>query len=176
MSSYTPFAVERPGSGVEVVWIDGSGNEDGFRIEMSDYGLASWVAVGTVGPNTTSFMAAFPLCYRVFAFNAAGDSQSSIPGCTAPAALTNLAATVIGDGTIELTWTDNSAVEDEYQVSYGLGGCQDSFDEWVMASLPANSTSVRTWSFYGGVCTHDYFVVTPLRMGIYADQAFVEAP
>ena len=80
------------------------------------------------------------------------------------------------DGTIELTWTDNSAVEDEYQVSYGLGGCQDSFDEWVMASLPANSTSVRTWSFYGGVCTHDYFVVTPLRMGIYADQAFVEAP
>ena len=176
MSSYTPFAVERPGSGVEVVWIDGSGNEDGFRIEMSDYGLASWVAVGTVGPNTTSFMAAFPLCYRVFAFNAAGDSQSSIPGCTAPAALTNLAATVIGDGTIELTWTDNSAVEDEYQVSYGLGGCQDSFDEWVMASLPANSTSFRTWSFYGGVCTHDYFVVTPLRMGIYADQAFVEAP
>ena len=79
MTSYTG-AVERPGSGVEIFWSDGSGNEDGFRIEMSDYGLASWVPVGTVGPNTRSFMAAFPLCYRVFAFNAAGDSESSIPG------------------------------------------------------------------------------------------------
>jgi hypothetical protein len=175
MSSYT-WPVERPGSGVEVGWGDGSGNEGGFRIEMSDYGLASWVAVGTVGPNTTSFMADLPLCYRVFAFNAAGDSQSSIPGCTAPAAPTNLAATVISGATIELTWTDNSAVEDEYWVSYGAGGCWDSFDEAPIAFLPANSTSFRTGFSPYSPCTHDYYVVTPFRMGVYQDQAFVEAP
>ena len=164
MSGYTR-AVERPGSGVEVVWSDVSGNEDGFRIEMSDHGLASWAAVGTVGPNTTSFMAAFPLCYRVFAFNASGDSQSPLPGCTAPAALTNLAATVIGGGAIELTWTDNSAVEDEYQVSYGHYGCESegNTNEWLIASLPANSTSFLTGpATYSGY-TYDYYAVGPLR-------------
>ena len=177
MSSYTR-AVERPGSGVEVLWSDVSGNEDGFRIEMSDHGLTSWVAVGTVGPNTTSFMAAFPLCYRVFAFNASGDSQSSIPGCTAPAALTNLAATVIGGGAIELTWTDNSAVEDGYEVSYGHFGCESegNTNEWPMAVLPANSTSFLTGPATYSGCSYDYFVVAPFRTRGYGDLAYVDAP
>jgi hypothetical protein len=46
----------------------------------------------------------------------------------------------------------------------------------VIASLPSNSTSFLAGPTPYSGCTHDYYVVTPLRMGIYADQAFVDAP
>jgi hypothetical protein len=58
------------------------------------------------------------VCYRVVAFNAGGESPPSNTDCTSPpAAPTNLTYIDGGDGlTFDLEWTDNSAVEDGYEV------------------------------------------------------------
>jgi hypothetical protein len=130
---------------VVVNWIDNSSNEDGFRIERSIEG--SWVAVGTVDPWTGSFVdVGVPteqqLCYRVVAFNGSGDSAPSNIGCTIPNdGPTNLTATEVDQTTFDLTWSDNSRVEDGYEVHrvFPLGNGETA----VVADLPANSTAYR---------------------------------
>jgi hypothetical protein len=92
-----------------------------------------------------------------------------------PAPPTDLAVTQIDANTVEISWTDNSAVEDTYEVGYGLGGCHDSFDEGMIASLPANSTSYQT-AAPDPACTHDYFTVASLRLGSYEGPIIVAAP
>lgn len=53
----------------------------------------------------------------LFARSLGGDAPPSNPDCTAPpAAPTNLVATPRDDGGADLRWSDNSAVEDGYEV------------------------------------------------------------
>lgn len=127
---------------VDVSWIDNSTNEDGFRVERSLNAGATWTSAGTVGPNVTSSndggrTSEQQVCYRVIAFNAGGDSPPSAADCTTPpAGPSGLTATTAPQG-IDLTWTDNSAVEDGYQVQRAPDGVSFS----ALADLPANSTS-----------------------------------
>ncbi len=75
-------------SRIDVSWTDNSGDEDGFRIERGPAAIGPWVTAGTVGPNVTTFPdmglpASTTFFYRVFAFNAAGDSPASnVTSCT----------------------------------------------------------------------------------------------
>jgi hypothetical protein len=78
------------------------------------------------------------VCYRVIAFNTIGDSPASNIDCTTPpVGPTNLAATSLEDQSIDLTWQDNSAVEDGYQVQRAAGTAAFT----AVANLPTNSTS-----------------------------------
>jgi hypothetical protein len=85
-------------------------------------------------------------CYRVVAYNEGGDAAPSNTACTTPpAGPTSLAGSVTGPTTLELTWRDNSSVEDGYQVwmSTYYGNCEasgGSVDEVLIAELPAGST------------------------------------
>jgi len=106
---------------VSLSWTDNSSNEDGFRIYGSIDGGAVWDLAGTVGANNkygeTYAVAEQPVCYRVVAFNAGGEAAPSNTACTTPPAEpTNLTATRVDTETVELTWNDNSAVEDGYRV------------------------------------------------------------
>ena len=147
---------EESSSGVLVSWIDRSTNEDGFRIERWTDGATAWETAGTVGANITSWVTDQPVCYRVVAFNAVGSAQPSpYPGCTIPIAPTNLRLTMLDNGMIELTWSDNSAIEQTYEVWLmsgsccpGAGPCDAGVYENLIAELPANSTSWRTSGFY----------------------------
>jgi len=130
-------------SSVYVTWTDQSSNETGFRVERSTDGGASWVPVASTGVDESSFndqavSAEQQVCYRAIAFNSIGDSPPSNTACTtAPAGPTNLTGIVRDDGTIEVRWTDNSAVEDGYEVwalSY-------SGDYYLLDIVPANTTS-----------------------------------
>ena len=131
---------------VDVRWIDNSTNEDGFRVQRSSDLGSTWTSVGTVGPNVTSSLdgglaSEQQVCYRVIAFNAGGNSAPSNDDCTAPpAAPTGLSATVVDEPAVDLAWTDNSAVEDGYEVQRAVaeGGPYS-----VVANLPANSTTYR---------------------------------
>jgi hypothetical protein len=140
-------------TGVWVTWIDNSTTEAGVRVERSlDLGT-TWTTAGTVG--ATEYSSFFDadrvseqqVCYRVTAFNAGGDSPASTAGCTAPpTGPSNLTATLIDGETmeVELTWTDNSTVEDGYEV--WVDPCCAPIQP---VSLPANSTSFRFyWYFY----------------------------
>jgi hypothetical protein len=143
-----PLGIEaRPTSSstVEVRWIDNANNEQGFRLERSLDAGATWSTVATVGSYTLSswdydLTSDVPVCYRVFAFNDVGDSPASNVDCTTPpTAPTDLTATAAADPAIQLAWTDQSAVEDGYQIERG----QDGQGMIVLAVLPANSTSFR---------------------------------
>jgi titin len=80
------------------------------------------------------------ICFRVIAFNATGVSNPSSPDCTTPPANpTNLVAKAADGQSINLTWTDNSAVEDGYKVSR-----LDAAGTWAdIAILPPNAVSYR---------------------------------
>jgi hypothetical protein len=150
-----------------VTWVAGSSNQAGYRIEHSTDDGATWAVVGTAGRDETSFvdwpvLAEQRVCYRVVALNQIGESPASSVDCTTPpAGPTNLTATLLGDGTVELTWADNSNVEDGYQVwvDDGYG------DVFVIASLDANVTSFIDASCYG--CY--YYAVVAIKDGGYSD-------
>ena len=133
------------GRWIGLTWTDNSSDENGFRIERSATASGPWASIATPGPNVTAYndFQFFGgneqgVCYRVFAVNSYGDAAPSNVSCTAiPAFPTNLAATIPGDGGVNLTWSDNSAVEDGYVVLRTSGGA-----DWsVHATLPANTTS-----------------------------------
>ncbi|OLC32994.1 MAG: hypothetical protein AUH81_14955 [Candidatus Rokubacteria bacterium 13_1_40CM_4_69_5] len=140
-------AVPRFGYAFDVTWTDNSSDETGFRVERSATSAGPWTGVGTTSANVTSladYLVNYPYpgddrpnCYRVFAVNSFGDSGPSNVDCTAmPATPTNLAANPVGGTAVDLTWTDNSAVEDGFEV-WRTGGAAD----WsVVATLPANTT------------------------------------
>ncbi|HMG19616.1 MAG TPA: fibronectin type III domain-containing protein [Gemmatimonadales bacterium] len=150
---------------VGVIWTDNSTNEEGFRVDRSTDGGASWVTVGT-----SWFAAYYPyqfvdggriteeqVCYRVIAYNRAGDSPASDPGCTTPpAAPTNLTATRSPEGVL-VTWNDNSAVEDGYYLVL-ITDCSEQPEYWE--GLPANSASyLDTWPYWCFGPTLGYYVV-----------------
>jgi hypothetical protein len=134
---------------VRVSWTDNSANEDGFRVEHASAPTGPW----TTGPwpesvttpaNVTSLGQSGErekqVCFRVIAFNAVGVSNPSSADCTTPPANpTNLLAKATDGQSINLTWTDNSAVEDGYKVSR-----LDAAGTWAdIAMLPSNTVSYR---------------------------------
>ncbi len=159
---------------VEVSWVDNSTTEGGFRVERSLDAGSTWTNAGTVGSNVASFQdpgrsSEQQVCYRVSAFNAGGDSPPSNADCTAPpAAPTGLTATAEADQpAIDLAWKDNSAVEDGYEVLRDDG----IFGRWLVANLPANTTSYRDASV-GNNTTYEYHVRTK-KDGGFSDRSGV---
>ena len=127
---------------IHVIWTDNSTDESGFRVERSASASGPWIALATFYPNTTSIYdyqvtLEQPACYRVFGFNSYGDSDPSNVACTAvPAAPTNLTASLVGTG-VNLTWTDNSGVEDGFEVQRASQS-----EGWsVVANLDMNTTA-----------------------------------
>jgi hypothetical protein len=129
-------------SAIGVTWADNSSTEDGFRVERSASATGPWETAATTAANVTSYpdeqrASEQQVCYRIVAFNAYGDSGPSNADCTAPpASPTALVATAAAQG-VDLTWADNSAVEERYEVQRGINGVTFS----ALADLPANSTS-----------------------------------
>jgi hypothetical protein len=140
LSATPPFS-----SAVDVAWSDNSSTEGGFRVERAAVDGGPWSAVVNTGPNVTSHRdwgrtSEQQVCYRVIAFNAVGDSPPSNTDCTMPpTGPTNLIADSVDAQTVDLAWTDNSGVEDGYEVLRAAG----SGSLGVVAQLPANSTSYR---------------------------------
>jgi len=147
----TPSAVNaapRLGYAFDITWTDNSSNETGFRVERAAASTGPWTSAGTTSANVTSFVDYLvnypypgddrPACYRVLAVNSFGDSGPSNVDCTAmPATPTHLAASPVGGTGVDLTWTDNSGVEDGFTLWRAGGGA-----DWsVVATLRANTTA-----------------------------------
>lgn len=159
----SPPAVEglsaAPYTSTDVWMIWGNQASDiNYRIERSVDGGASWFAVGTTGGATSFYdqglVSDQAVCYRIIAFNAGGDAPPSPQDCTAPpSAPSNLVATLGGDGAVELTWSDNSAVEDGYELwaritDYMYG--YEFTDDYLMGGVPANATAFVCQGCAGG--------------------------
>lgn len=133
-------------STVQVMWVDNSTNEDGFRVERSASGSGPWAAAGTTSATVTSFddggrASEQQVCYRVVAVRRNSESNPSNSDCTTPpVAPTGLTATRVDLQTVDLAWTDNSSAEDGYEVqrSTAEGGPYS-----VVADLAAGAVSYR---------------------------------
>jgi fibronectin type III domain protein len=158
---------------VMVSWSDKSNNEDGFRLERSADGGATWATVATSAANISSVAdydvaSETQFCYRVSAFNGEGVSPPSNTSCaTTVAGPTDLAITRQG----LLTWTDNSAIEDGYEMRMIMGAWW--YGNEVVDTLPANTTSFQTEGC-GGWCLG--FSVVAVKDGGYSDVAKIILP
>ncbi|MBI4267091.1 MAG: hypothetical protein HY668_01835 [Chloroflexi bacterium] len=118
-------------SRVNVTWVDNSLNETGFRIERAaDVNFTAFRDTFTVNADTTTYVdnsagALRTYYYRVFAFNAHGDSAPSnvvtavTPGLSAvpaPLAPGGLTATVTSATQVYLLWADNSNNEAGFRI------------------------------------------------------------
>ena len=165
-------------------WADNSANEDGFRVYRSVDGGSTWVlasteAAGTGGANVYGEIERLN-CYHVVAFNVTGESPPSNTACTTPpAAPANPIATVLGTE-LELTWSDNSAVEDGYQVwlytfscCTGICTMSDPYAaEWLLAELPPNSARLRIATPVG---CYELWVVA-MKDGGNSDRSYFTLP
>lgn len=134
---------------VTVTWTDNSYNEDGFKVARVPNLAGPWVTIATVGAGVTSFQdkagipGQEPVCYEVVAFNKFGGAKASNTDCTAfPFAPTKLAVVSVDDQTVDLSWEDNSSVEDGYEVQ------RCCVPGWVVvANLPADVAKYRDATF-----------------------------
>lgn len=158
------------GGSIYLTWVDNATNETGFRVERSATSDGPWTSLGTTGANVVSFQdqqpppAEQPACYRLFAVNGSGESSSSNVDCTAnPAAPSELVATVTGSD-VDLTWTDNSGIEDGYRVLRGGN---------VVATLPANATAYHDAVVPDGSYTYYVFASKDGGSSVLSNEVFV---
>lgn len=114
---------------VHLTFRDNADNEEGFKLERRDGNDQPFAQVASIGANTTSIIVWAPpskhCAYRVYACNAFGNSgysnvvQFTTPG--PPVAPSDLTATV-GEGRIELSWTDNSSNETGFRIMRRVEG------------------------------------------------------
>ncbi len=120
-------------SQIDLSWQDNSWNEDGFRIERKTWSGGSWAQVNTVSSNVTTYhdtglLSSTTYYYRILAYNSATQSgysnEANATTRGAPAAPTNLNATVVSPSQIDLSWQDNAINEDGFKIERktGAGG------------------------------------------------------
>ena len=148
---------------VDLSWSDNSGSEDGFKIERCQgAGCTTFTEIGSVLANVSSFSdtGRSPMTdyrYRVLAYNAGGNSAySNIANATTlppppPTAPGGLTATPISSTQVDLSWTDNSIIEDGFKIERCQGAGCTTFTE--IGSVLAN---VVTFSDTGRSPSTDY--------------------
>jgi subtilisin family serine protease len=158
-------------SQIDLTWVDGSNNEDGFKIERCQgAGCANFGQIATVGAGTTSYSntglsASTTYSYRVRAFNGGGNSDFSNtasattadppPPPPAPAAPSNLTADPAGQTQINLAWTDNANNEDGFKIERCQGAGCANFGQ--IATVGANVTTYNNTGLSSGT-TYSYRV------------------
>lgn len=161
-------AIPAYSSAVAVTWTDNTQFEFGFRVERSAGTGGPWEFVTFTDPNVTSYIdggrpSETEVCYRVFAAASSESAPSNADCTTPPAGATNLKATSLDDGNVDLTWTDNSKVEDGYEMRRWNGGSWE-----IVGSLPPNTGEYRD------ALTPDaipYYVVLAQKDGGHSDQS-----
>ncbi len=133
-----------------LTWADNSTNEDGFKVERATGSSGTFAQVITVGPNITSYtdttvVAGTQYCYRVRAYNVAGDSSYSNAACgtaqSAPGTV-GLSITKSGNGSGTVTSAPSG-------VNCGTT-CNGSFTTGKVVALTATAASGSTFTGWSG--------------------------
>jgi titin len=169
-------ATPRGSTFVGIQWTHDLTNVEGFKVERSTDGTATWTTIATTVWNQPWFddpsvESDREVCYQIRATNSAGPSAPSPVACTVPPrAPTGLTATTATDGVaIELAWTDNTSAEDGYEV-YRLftycdyyWGCYTYYASH--ATLSANTTRFRDEAVIPGEI-YQYYVAARRDGGV----------
>jgi hypothetical protein len=141
---------------LNLLWVDNSSNEDGFKVERKEGCCGPWTEIATLPANSTTYQSAGLTCnttyaYRVWAYNTTGSSgktneanstTSACPPDTIPTPAPSwLRAAAASPTQINLQWDDNSPNETGFKVERKEGCC----GPWVeIATLAANSTTYQS--------------------------------
>ena len=118
-------AVADSASRIDLSWNDNSDNEAGFCIERrpqgGSYAQIAVVVADTTGYADTDVGASTTYCYRVRAYNSAGDSAYCEEACAmttgvVPNAPSGLNAAAVSSSRIDLSWSDNSNDETGFKI------------------------------------------------------------
>ncbi|HEY3324108.1 MAG TPA: lamin tail domain-containing protein [Planctomycetota bacterium] len=168
-------AVADSETAITLSWTDNAADETNYQIDWSPDGTTNWYKLVVLPADTTSYQdtALAPVTtyyYRVYAFNAGGNSDAEMANATTPpppppADPTALSATAYSDTEIDLAWTDNATNE----VGFHIERSPDGTSGWMqIAALPANSSSWRdsgrqpvTSYSYRVIAYHDYSASSP---------------
>lgn len=146
----TPLGSSPPD--IQVHWLVDQANVDRYRLERSVDRGATWetaaIAYGYFEDRSPAVEFEREQCYRVIAINALGESAPSAPACTAyPVPPTVNWLMLDAENRIDVGWTDNSNVEEGYEVReyyYDESGWSQYY---ILATLPPNATR---WIGAGG--------------------------
>jgi hypothetical protein len=133
-----------------LTWTDASDNEAGFKIERrvgltGTYAEIAMPAADTISYVDPSLSAGTTYCYRVRAFNDAGDSEYSNEACaTTPAAF---ALTVVRSGT-----GSGSVSSTPSGISCGTD-CSEPYSSGTTVTLTAAAAAGSSFSGWSGACT-----------------------
>ena len=136
---------------LQLTWTDNSTDEDGFKIERSTAPTGTFVQIAVTGPDVTSYTDsglanATTYCYRVRAFNAAGDSDYSDVACSTTLQTFSLVVVRAGTGGGTVTGSPSG-------ISCGAT-CSASYASGTAVTLtatPATGSTFTGWS--GGGCS-----------------------
>ncbi len=137
---------------IRLDWLDNSCNEDNFEIKRSLTENGGYVTIATVSANVTAFTDTglaqnTTYWYRVRAINTNGNAAFTNKAsattilCTStstPIPPSDLVATSMGSSTIDLTWSDNSCNEDDFEIRRSL---TQSGGYVPITTVPANTTT-----------------------------------
>jgi hypothetical protein len=125
---------------INLAWSDNSGNEEGFRIDQSTDGGATFTLVATTGVSATtrSMTGLSPSTtyhFRVRAFNSAGESANTNVASattaqeTLPLAPSGLTVTAASANRIDLRWQDKSNNEMGFKIERCTGSLCNSLTQ-----------------------------------------------
>jgi len=128
--------------------VDNSTNEDGFKIERGPATAGPFTQIGTAGSNIASYTDsgladATNFCYRVRAYNVAGDSAYTNVACGTTTATMTLAKAGTGSGTV----TSSPA-----GINCGAT-CSFGFTSGASVTLTATASAGSTFTGWSGACT-----------------------
>ncbi len=134
-----------------LTWADVSTNEDGFKIERKTGTAGVYGQIATVGARTTGYVdgtvgPGTAYCYRVRAYNSAGNSAYSNEACAVPATATLYTVAVSRSGTGSGTVASSPG-----GITCGTT-CSKTFSSGTSIALSATPAADSTFTGWGGAC------------------------
>jgi hypothetical protein len=139
---------------IRLNWVDNADNETGFKVYESTDGI-SFSKIADLGVDIRTYLRTGLISntqywYRVYATNSSGDSAASNTAnaqtFAAISTPTNLAAVAYGSGQVEITFQDNSELEDDHRLERKTGA--GAFAE--VATIEPNRTFYRNSGLAAG--------------------------
>lgn len=132
---------------LQLSWTDNSTAEDGFKVERGPASSGPFTQVGTTVSNVASYTDsgladATTFCYRVRAYNSAGDSGYTNVACSSTTTAT-LTVSKSGTGTV----TSSPA-----GINCGAT-CSASYNSGTSVTLTATAAAGSTFTGWSGACT-----------------------